>query len=80
MQSNIKRSLAKTLSWRVLATTTTFIVSWLITGSLKFAGSIAVIEASAKMFLYYGHERGWNKIKWGKDKHDPHTTIWPYKE
>ncbi len=78
MQSKIKRSLAKTLSWRILATTDTFIISWIITGAIHLAGAIAMIEVITKMFLYYGHERGWNKIKWGRQKHEPHTTIWPY--
>jgi len=77
MKSKIKRSLVKTLTWRILATTTTFIVSWFITGSLTFAGSIAVIEATAKMFLYYGHERGWSKIKWGYHGPEEHTHIFP---
>ena len=78
MQSKIKRSLAKTLSWRILATTDTFIISWIITGAIHLAGAIATIEVITKMFLYYGHERGCNKIKWGKQEHEPNTTIWPY--
>ena len=78
MQSKIKRSLAKTLSWRILATTDTFMISWIITGAIHLAGAIATIEVITKMFLYYGHERGWDKIKSGKQEHEPHTTIWPY--
>jgi len=30
------------------------------------------------MFLYYAHERVWNKIKWAKEYKEPHTTIFPY--
>ena len=64
MKSKARRSLAKTLSWRILATSDTFLISWLITGTVSMAGAIAGIEVITKMFLYYGHERVWNKIKW----------------
>tara|TARA_B100000925_G_scaffold32929_1_gene21839 strand:+ start:552 stop:791 length:240 start_codon:yes stop_codon:yes gene_type:complete len=78
MKSKARRSLAKTFTWRVLATTDTFIISWFVTGTWTLAGAIAGIEVVTKMFLYYGHERLWNRIKWAKEKVDPHTTIWPY--
>ena len=60
------RSIAKTLSWRVTATMDTFLISWLITGSLTFAGSIASLEVITKMVLYYGHERVWSRVRWGR--------------
>lgn len=60
------RSIVKTLSWRVTATIDTFLLSWLVTGSLTFAGSIASLEVMTKMFLYYFHERLWSKITWGR--------------
>ena len=65
---NIKRSLAKTISWRVIGTIDTILISWLITGTLTLAFSIGLIELVSKMLLYYYHERVWNKIKWGKNK------------
>ena len=52
MKSKARRSLAKTLTWRVLATTDTFIISWFITGTWTLAGAIAGIEVVTKMFLY----------------------------
>ena len=58
MKSKISRSLTKTVTWRLIATLTTFIASYIITGSIKLAGSIIGIEATAKIFLYYAHERG----------------------
>jgi uncharacterized membrane protein len=56
-----RRHLAKTLTWRVLATTDTFIIAWIITGTVSFAASIASIEVLTKMVLYYWHERAWYK-------------------
>lgn len=64
-----KRHLAKTLTWRVLATTDTFLIAWLITGQIDWAAGIATIEVVTKMFLYYWHERAWyNYSKYGIDK------------
>ena len=61
-----KRSLAKACSWRVLASTDTFLISWLITGKLFWAETITLLEILTKTLLYYFHERGWDKIKWGR--------------
>ena len=65
IESN-KRSLTKTASWRVIATLTTFIISWGITGNVFIGLGIASIEFWAKLVLYYYHERLWNRIQWGK--------------
>jgi len=56
-----KRHLAKTITWRILATSDTFIIAWLVTGHIDWAAGIASIEVITKMFLYYGHERLWYK-------------------
>lgn len=60
------RSILKTVSWRTVGTFDTMIISFLITGKLTWAISIGGIELFTKMFLYYIHERIWNKIKIGK--------------
>jgi len=68
MSTNVsrKRHLAKTLTWRVLATTDTFLIAWLITGQIDWAAGIASIEVATKMLLYYWHERAWyNYSKFG---------------
>lgn len=59
--SHIK-SILKAISWRVVATLTTMIISWFITKNLAFAISIGSIELVAKIFLYYMHERLWLKV------------------
>ena len=59
------RSLAKTLTWRLFATIDTFLISALITGSLRWAGSIVGIEVISKMVLYFMHERAWGYARWG---------------
>ena len=56
-----------------------YVQFWLITGTVSMAGAIAGIEVITKMFLYYGHERVWNKIKWGKDKTD-HSHMFSHED
>ena len=68
MASTARRSLVKTLSWRVVATTDTFLISWLITGEVMFASAIASLEVITKMILYYFHERIWYQTKFGLKK------------
>ncbi|MEP5254490.1 MULTISPECIES: DUF2061 domain-containing protein [Winogradskyella] len=62
----MKRSVAKTISWRIVGTLDTVIISYLITGTLALAVSIGGVELVTKMLLYFFHERTWNNIKWGK--------------
>jgi uncharacterized membrane protein len=61
-----KRSLAKAATWRVTASADTFVISYLVTGEALLAGTIAGIEVFTKLFIYYLHERIWNKVTWGK--------------
>jgi uncharacterized membrane protein len=60
------RSLAKAVSWRLTGTADTFILSWLITGEVKVASTIALSEVFTKVALYWLHERVWDKIRLGK--------------
>ncbi len=60
------RSIVKAVSWRVVGTLDTLIVSYLLTGEMALATSIASIDFVTKMILYFFHERVWNRIKWGR--------------
>ena len=62
------RSFAKAVSWRILGSLDTFLLSWLFTSSVKAAGAIAITEVLTKMVLYYFHERAWANIGWGMGK------------
>jgi uncharacterized membrane protein len=62
------RSLVKAISWRVTGTLDTILISWLITGQVKWALSIGFIELFTKIFLYYLHERIWNRLDFGRVK------------
>ena len=60
------RSLAKAVSWRVVGSADTFVLSLIFTGSGKYAISIATTEALTKIALYYFHERAWRRVRWGR--------------
>ncbi len=60
------RSLVKAVSWRLVGSLDTFILSLLVTGSAKYAVSIATAEALTKIALYYVHERVWRLVSWGR--------------
>jgi uncharacterized membrane protein len=64
-----KRHILKTLTWRIIGTLDTMILSWLITGNWKFGVAIGGVELITKMVLYYLHERAWYKFsKYGLNK------------
>jgi len=64
-----KRHIAKTITWRIVGTLDTMIISWFITGSWKWGIAIGGVEVFSKIFLYYIHERVWYKYsKFGIDK------------
>lgn len=65
------RSIVKTISWRILGTIDTIIISWIVIGDLNFAVTIGGIELFTKMILYYFHERAWNKSSFGRVKQTP---------
>jgi uncharacterized membrane protein len=64
-----RRSLAKTISWRLVATTSTMAIVYLFTGKAVLSLGVGAVEATLKMLLYYGHERLWGWISWGKPRH-----------
>jgi len=65
-QEHWLRSVTKSVSWRIIGTMDTVLISFIVTGTIKLALSIGLVELVTKMGLYTIHERIWNKIKWGK--------------
>ena len=56
------KSLLKAISWRIVGTIDTMVISYFITGKLTVAVSIGSIEVLSKTILYYFHERLWAHI------------------
>ena len=68
MSDQVRRSFLKAISWRITGTIDTILVSFLVTGRIKLAVSIGCVELFTKVALYYGHERLWNRISFGRAK------------
>ena len=63
---NRSRTLFKTLSWRILATSTTLLLVYFFTQNLVISTSISIIEIVVKTIIYYLHERIWDTINFGR--------------
>lgn len=76
MNDSPTRSIIKTVTWRLTGSGTTFLISWLISGSWTVAGSIAMVQIMANTVLYYAHERAWNLVAWGRiNTHEKETNA-----
>ena len=62
------RSFAKAVSWRIVGSADTLVLSYLVTGNLVWAGSIVGLEAFTKVALYYLHERIWRRFHWRDER------------
>lgn len=58
-----KRHIAKTITWRIVGTIDTILLSWLITGNAMTGLKIGATELITKMILYYLHERAWFNLR-----------------
>ena len=65
MPESQKRHLLKTVSWRMIGTMDTVVLSWIISGNPLTGVKIGLVEVLSKMILYYLHERAWYKINFG---------------
>ncbi len=68
-EQNRKRVIGKAITYRGLGTLVTISVIYIFTGKLALSFGVGLVEVVAKMLFYYLHERLWEKISWGKDKH-----------
>ncbi|MCE7055177.1 DUF2061 domain-containing protein [Algoriphagus sp. AGSA1] len=59
--SNAK-SLLKSISWRIVGTIDTIIISYFVTGEFVMAISIGSVEVFSKIILFYFHERIWEAV------------------
>lgn len=64
-----KRTLLKTITFRIIATTTTMLIFYIFTDNVALSVGVGILENIVKMVFYYFHERIWNKISYGKSKH-----------
>lgn len=73
-ETNI-RTIAKGFSWRFFATGTTVIIIYIFFGRLDLAIAAGAAETVSKVFLYFVHEKIWQRLRWGKKKIEP-FNLW----
>lgn len=65
----VKRHIAKTISYRIVSTTLGFLLMWELTGSVKIGATFSIAELTIKPAIYFLHERTWYRwIKFGLKK------------
>lgn len=78
----LSRSILKAVSWRVLGSIDTFLLSFLVlkfggnllpieiadtnTGLMATAATIAIVEVITKIIIYTVHEQIWTRVDWGQ--------------
>jgi uncharacterized membrane protein len=63
-----RRSLIKSITWRIICVVVSIITAYLLTGKIDVSVAIGTTYNAITMILYYFHERFWNKLEWGKQK------------
>ena len=69
------RTLGKIISWRVLLTIMNFTYTYVVTGDWRAGLAVAGIAAIINTFLYWAHERIWNRVPAGKKVVDIETDV-----
>lgn len=59
------RTLAKTLSYRILAAGITAAIAWSLTGSWSIGLALGVTDTVVKLGFFYVHERLWARVRAG---------------
>jgi uncharacterized membrane protein len=62
MSDSIKKSIAKTITWRIVALVITSTIVFIYTNDLTFSTSIAMLDLIIKAVAYFIHERCWNRL------------------
>lgn len=62
------RHIYKTITWRLIGTLDTIIISWIILGDLTVGIQIGGAETITKLILYFFHEKLWYRINFGLDQ------------
>jgi uncharacterized membrane protein len=65
MEGTRKRSVVKSIVWRIICIIVSVVVTFLLSGEWDIAVAVGTLYNVITMILYYFHERIWNRIKWG---------------
>jgi adenylylsulfate kinase len=65
-EATFRRSIVKTISYRVIVVILDFVAIYLFTGKISVALGFTIVSNIYTTIVYFLHERIWGKIKWGK--------------
>ena len=65
MEGTRKRSVVKSIVWRIICVVVSVVVTFFLSGKWDIAVAVGTVYNVITMILYYFHERIWNRIKWG---------------
>ena len=68
VEVNKKRHLLKAVTWRIIASLTSFGLAWWFTGNIEAGLKIGAADVIIKFIFYYIHERAWYKSDWGVNR------------
>lgn len=68
MNESRRRSLVKSITWRIICIVVSVLTAFILTSRLDIAAAIGTVYNVITMVLYYFHERAWNKIRLGKNE------------
>ena len=60
------RSLAKTITYRILIVVSNSVVVFALTRNLDTTLNVTGITTVVSTIIYFFHERAWNHVHWGK--------------
>lgn len=66
MTETHKRSILKTIAYRILSFAVTSIIVFIVTRQIGLSLSIGLFDTGSKLIVYYLHERAWNSINFGR--------------
>jgi uncharacterized membrane protein len=62
------RSIAKTISYRMLGSASTALIFYMLTGQASLSLSAGALDVVVKLGVYFVHERIWARINFGRPK------------
>ena len=65
-KETLRRTVVKTISYRVVILILDFGSIYLFTGKIKIAFGFMIVSNIYTTIGYFLHERIWDKVKWGK--------------
>ncbi len=69
-----KRTIAKAVSWQTLGIFSMTLLGYINIGSFLAALSLAVSASLTSFFVFFLHEKVWNRIRWGRSSSDKQTA------